>query len=146
MHQLALLRKERAGLLAELEAAEAKLSATPELTAVREAQAKLNEKNAELSGAEGALRLLAVETFESGACDKHPVPGITIKLFNKVNYDPAAALAWCKEHAATFVREVLDTRVFDKIALDLPGAPVEKITYSQAYIDGDLSGYLEETA
>jgi len=106
------------------------------------AQLARNAKRLAVKDAEGALRLLAVNTYESGACDKHPVPGITIKVFTKAHYDPAAALAWCKEHAETFVREVLDTKTFDKVALDLPGAPVEKVTYSQANIDSDLSAYL----
>jgi hypothetical protein len=144
LYLLARLRREQAELLAAAEAAEATAMATPEYAAFKVAQAKLRTKSEEVRESEVALRDLALITYEE-TDDKRPAPGITIKEFCRLRYDPAMALEWCKTYAKAFVKEILDAKSFEKVAGNLIGAPVTVEREARAYIDADLSGHLVDT-
>ena len=72
-----------------------------------------------------------------------PLAGVVIKMFDQPQYDIPQALAWCVAHAPKYV--TLDRRNFEKAAVVLQdlGAPVTMTKESKAYIDRDLSAYLE---
>lgn len=139
--ELARLRQERETLLAELETAEAKLNTAPEMAAVREAQAKLNEKNAEVTGAENTVRLFALGAWEESGYKK-PAPGVSVRVFTKIKYDAGQAMQWCRANAPIMIKETLDKANFEKVAPSLSGAPVTIEQEPRIYIDSDLSGYL----
>ena len=146
MHLLAQRRAERDALQTNVRAADAKLKETPEYLALEVARAQLAAKIVEVSDSEDYVRRFATNLFEDCG-EKHPVPGVTVKVFSSLKYDLDQALAWCKSNATAFVREVLDTKSFEKVAKDLPGAPIETTEVARIYIDADLSGYLPpETA
>jgi len=101
------------------------------LTTLRE-QASLLESQAR----EAALAVYA----ETG--NKKPADGVGIRVYQRLRYDVAEVMAWCKEHAPVFVIETLDKKPFEKAAPDMAGAPVIVEEEPTATLGKDLSAYL----
>ncbi len=59
--------------------------------------------------AEVKLRDIALAAYLESQ-DKHPGPGVEIKVRSKLDYDPAKALEWAKEHGLALG---LDVRAFE---------------------------------
>jgi len=143
MYQLAELRRECEALRAELDVAQRAIEDTAEYRIAAEAHAKLSSKEEEVRRTEELVRHYAIGAWEQSG-DEHPAPGVMVYRFFTVQYDHQRALAWCREHAPAFIRQVLDTKTFEKVAWDLPGAPVERVVTGRAYIDQDISAYLAD--
>lgn len=125
----------------ELAWAQLALEQTPEWQEVQRLKARLSEQRTLVALREGALREAALTAYRLTG-DKNPAPGVSIKLFTKLDYIASAALQWCKVHASALVKEVLDTKSFEKIAESLPGAPVEVSEEPRVYVAADLSKVL----
>jgi hypothetical protein len=68
--------------------------------------------NAILDDAEAKLRELTLKAYaETG--NKAPVPGVGIRVREKLEYDPLVAFDWAKAHKMALT---LDKRAFEKIA------------------------------
>lgn len=113
------------------------LEQTPEWQEMQRIANLLDEQKTQAALREAALREAALLEY-SRTQSKNPLPGVSIKLFTRLNYIPAAALQWCKVNASALVKEVLDTKSFEKIAASLPGAPVEVSEEPRVYIAADL--------
>jgi hypothetical protein len=87
---------------------------------------------------EHAARELALERYAATG-DKHPAPGLGIRMVKTVEYEDGAAFAWAK---GTGLALQLDRKAFEKIALatPIPGATVVEV--AQATIASDLSAVL----
>ena len=96
---------------------------------------------AELANAESAVRAEAIEEYKLCPSNKTPGPGITIKIFDILEYEPGKALTWAIEHKVALK---LDTPTFEKIAkvspLDFVGIGQEP----RCQIATDLSKALED--
>ncbi len=66
-----------------------------------------------LATEEESLRVLAVARFKATG-EKHPTPGVDIRLMKQVEYDVGAAFAWAK---STGMALTLDKKAFEKIAI-----------------------------
>lgn len=65
---------------------------------------------------QGALRYFA-ETE-----DKHPTPGVDIKVFTELEYDKSLALDYCREHLPSALK--LDSVKFERVAKVLAEEPL----------------------
>lgn len=70
---------------------------------------------AEVETLEREIKAVALAHYEATGETK-PAPGVTVKLFDIVRYDPADALAWAKQAGIALVPEALDAKAFEKIA------------------------------
>jgi hypothetical protein len=90
--------------------------------AIRKLQSDFNEQYKPLFDArsdvmnriteiEASVRDEAIKTYnETG--DKQPMPGVTVKMFTKIDYDRGKAFDWAKEHKIALM---LDTKAFDSL-------------------------------
>lgn len=72
--------------------------------------------------------------------DKRPTPGASIQIHSRLQYDPAAAIEWCRTNAPALIETKL-TKNFEKVAEKL-GAPVEVVNEARVVLAGNLNGYL----
>jgi glucan biosynthesis protein len=142
---LAALRHARAEITQQIDIAEQALHNTQEykrLAALRETcKTYTDEEDAAASRAR-SLALVAYETRGN----KHPAPGIQIKLYRQVLYDQATALAWCSTDAPFLVQHTINARAFERLAPEIPGAPVQVVSQARAIIDADLTQYTAQPA
>jgi hypothetical protein len=95
--------------------------------------------------AEERLRMVALEVYG----DTHKArlaPGVTIKLRHLLDYDQAAAIAWCEENMPVLVTTVkrLDARQFEKAIKGLDDAPVTPRDEPYVTLAADLAKALQE--
>ena len=65
---------------------------------------EMRDTDMEIIYMEGIIREHAVDSFrESG--DKTPAPGLTVKIFQEIRYNPREAFAWAKEHSIALALE-----------------------------------------
>lgn len=76
-----------------------------------EAQKAGGEAVAEL---EAAVRVAALAEYRQTQ-NKHPQPGVEIKMNTVVGYDPAKALDWAKEHRIALVPESLNAKEYKEL-------------------------------
>lgn len=145
MERLAALRQDESAAARAVAEAKAVRDATIEGQAVAALEAKLRSLGELAKDAKLRADDLAMALFRQTG-DKHPAPGATIKLFQRVRYDAALVRAWCWTEAPTLV--VLDTAAFDKLAEGLiaRGAPAEIVPDPRPQIARDLSAYLVATS
>jgi len=72
----------------------------------------LTQAGAEVAGAEGKLREMALEVY-AGTGDKAVAPGVGIRVMTKLSYDAKEALNWAMHHELALK---LDSTAFEKIA------------------------------
>ena len=85
---------------------------------------------------EQLLRELAVAHYKTTS-DKHPAPGVDIRIVKTLEYDAGQAFAWAK---ATGMALTLDRKAYEKIALangGLTGTKIEEVP--RATIAQDLT-------
>jgi hypothetical protein len=92
----------------------------------------------EVSTLEGDIRTMTVREWEETG-SKKPVPGVAIRLLNKLDYDPTVALEWAKEHRLAVK---LDTKIFESIAKTTILPFVTTRVVPQATIATDLGGVI----
>ena len=82
--------------------------------ALERLSSKVSEAKQNLADAEGVLRSLAVENFNSTG-EKKPNAAVTIKEFSVLEYDPDTAIDWC---IASNMKNALklDKRKFETLA------------------------------
>src|SRR3990167_809369 len=111
----------------------------------RELLDKITELESSLVNSENTLRSQAVADYVlTAACgkeNKNPIPGIEIKLFQEIRYDPTEAFVWAKEHNLALA---LDVKAFEKIAKTSPLGFVAMAQIPRAQIASDLSKYAVE--
>ena len=99
---------------------------------------------AELANAESAVRAEAIEEYKLCPSNKTPGPGITIKIFNVLEYEPGKALTWAIEHSLCLK---LDVTSFEKLIKSgvFPYVDFVKVTEeARAQIATDLSKALQD--
>ena len=76
---------------------------------------------ADVAAAEADVRSLARAHYDATKQTK-PIPGIEIKVFKVLRYEPTRAFEWARETKLALVPQSLDTKAFEKIAsvTDLP--------------------------
>lgn len=124
---------------------EAQLALTP-LGRMRDDVAKtLADLKSKIKDVDGVIRDdLALAVYrETG--NKSPAPGISIKLYKVLRYDPDDALVWARRNSPALVIETLDTKGFEKVAVTL-GAPVSEEEEPRVTIARDLSALLASDA
>ena len=130
-----LLRNRRA--LANLQAQKAALLQEWEVTNM-ELLHDIWQKGVNIIGMEGSIRDAALAAFQATG-DKHPFPGVEVKVFTTLTYDPRDALLWAEEHRVALQ---LDKRTFEGIARGPTGKSMEFLHTSEeprAQIASDLS-------
>lgn len=69
-----------------------------------------------MEAAEETVKSMAIAAYEaSGKTNKHVSPGVEIKNFTVVDYNPEKALKWALDHRVCLS---LDTKPFEKMAKD----------------------------
>jgi hypothetical protein len=138
------LAKEREALQLEcnlLDEAEGDSHSTPEYSfwLIRKGAKDLAAEDVKI--AEAKVRELALDNFYVTE-NSRQAEGVQVKLFSRVEYEPALALTWCLGHATKYLQ--LDTRAFEKAAPVLRdlGAPVELVKEARVQIATDLDVWL----
>ena len=92
----------------------------------------------QLQQAEKDLKEIAVYDFIEGdnSGNRTPIPGIEIKLFTELRYNPQEAFIWAKNHELALT---LDVKAFEKIAKASALDFVEVAQVPKAQIASDLS-------
>lgn len=73
---------------------------------------------------------------------KGRILGIVNKVFKTYEYDVDAAEQWCFKNLSGGLK--LDAKVFEHVAPALNGAPIKIVETLKAFIDSDLSAYLQK--
>jgi hypothetical protein len=121
----AIVIKERAKaqeLRLQQDAAVAAMNATPEKAEVSRVIEAIRAQAVILQQAEDELREQVLDRYYVD-CNKNPLPGISIKMFKGYDYNLLAARTWAVLNAPTML--VLDTKLFERIAPDIPDAPIK---------------------
>lgn len=142
--EVARLRRALADAELEAETAKEVLALTEEARLATLAEEAEREAKVKLAEAEAAAKVEALAEFDGS--NKRPLPGVEIKVFHKVYYNPKDALAWCRANAPNLL--VLDAKRFEKgisdgTLLDVPGAVAEIALEPRAQLASDLSEYEE---
>jgi len=82
---------------------------------IAELRQRLNDAQAARSGSEIVLRETAIDRFRANG-DKNVAPGVKVKIFTELNYDPQLALDYCKRVIPLALK--LDAKKFEAIAKD----------------------------
>ena len=129
LHQLrqksVLLKQEKALAYEEWQARNAELLSNVLLT-----ESQLQEAEKRLK--DDAVVKYAIEGI------RNPLPGLEIRIFQEMRYDPKEALLWAKTHDMALA---LDTKAFDKIANLLTFVEVAQVP--KCLIASDLSKFVE---
>ncbi len=110
----------------------------------RELIGQANQCRVALMMAEALAAAAAVEIFI--ACgDKHPAPGATVIERKQPSYMVPDAIKWARDHGhGELVREVLDEKAFEKVALALAIPCVTWRVIAIGQLDSDLGKVLAE--
>jgi hypothetical protein len=76
---------------------------------------------ASVAAQETAIKAIVADDY-AVTVNKTPCPGVTVKEFETLQYDEAAAFAWAKEKGLAIIPESLDRKAFEKIAKAAGGA------------------------
>lgn len=90
----------------------------------------------ELETVEEDLRRAVVNTFNE-TNNRKPHPACGIRMVKRLQYDPIQVTDWARIAAPMFL--VLDVKAFEKVALNLPGAPVAMLEVPSASIATNLA-------
>jgi hypothetical protein len=118
---------------------DAELKATPKGQELIDAHALLSETRSRINALEQLVRGEAIACFK-GNGDKHPVPGIGIRVGEALTYDQERALKYCRRKVQNALR--FDKREFEKVARVLRPKWVTFEPKVTATIARDLSGVL----
>ena len=132
-------------ILAEYDAtlveAEEKLHATPEWAAADQALQDARQAKVEQANIETEVREQALGIYEETG-DKAPHPAVKVKMYTVLDYDPARAFDYAREHLPQALK--LNKKVFETAAKGIELDFVDIVQEPRATITRDLSGYLPE--
>ena len=94
----------------------------------------------DLADAEKALRTAAEEHYQA-TDEKHPAPGVSIRLVTAIAYDATTALAWAKGKGIALA---LDTKAFEALAKHDKSVPATVTQVPKATLATDLHAALTE--
>jgi hypothetical protein len=100
-------------------------------------RAGIEAAGAELLAAENVVRALALAHYLATR-DKAPTPGVTVREYEELQYEPAAAFAWAREKQMALLPERLDVKAFEKIAKATPLAFVKVEQHPRVVLATDL--------
>lgn len=119
--------------------AEAELHASPLWQRVGDRHESLNRVKGKQAEAEAEVRKQALAIYlETG--DKAPHPAIKVKVYTVLDYEPADALDYAREHLPKALK--LDKRAFERAARAIEPDFVDFTDEPRATIARDLSKYL----
>jgi len=87
---------------------------------------------------EAKLRELTLQAYQATG-EKIPAPGVSVKVFQTLNYNPQEALDWALQHKIALT---LDKKSFENIAKNTPLDFVTINEEPRAQIATDLSEYV----
>lgn len=138
---LASLRAQVQQLTTVRKQTEEEISSTPAGKRLADLRKQEEDCKEQVSKLEDDIRkVTGLEEFNNGA-GTNPAPGITIKMYKVLQYDPLDALNWAKKNSPGLVHEILDVKSFEKVAVTL-GAPVTEVVEPRVTIAKDLSEVL----
>ena len=141
LHELAVLRQISEELASSCQEIETALQATElyhKLEAERERHAKIR---ALMETVDALVREWALRAFME-TNNRKPMPGIELKEFKIVDFDPAKAMEWCATNAPVLIKHTLDASTFIKLAPGMANAPVTIRAEMRPMISRNLSSYL----
>jgi uncharacterized membrane protein YheB (UPF0754 family) len=116
------------------------LEKTPAWKDLQQLQGKAKTQQAELNDWEERLDKAALDQFRE-TVEKHPHPAVQIKMHTRLDYSREHAKEYCIQHLPNALK--LDTTVFEKAARVLGLDWVSEGLFPRAYVDRDLSAYLD---
>lgn len=120
------------------------VGSTPEGKAEEKVLAQLAFIRQDIKAVEATIRGTALEHYDETG-EKEPWPGVKIKLYTVVRYDPKTALAWAKENSPNLL--ALNKRAFERAAKSGLTGPMGAVGKEpRAQIVRDLSEYLPTVA
>ena len=128
-------RAKAAELGAQQDAAIAAMNATPEKAEVSRVIDAIRAQAVILQQAEDELRTAALVAYKDSG-NKNPATGISIKIYHICQYDVLKAREWAVVAAPAMM--VLDTKLFEKLAPDMPGAPIAVIDNPKVMLAKEL--------
>jgi len=138
---LAGVRQTEAEIKAEVADIQAELEASALWKALQERKALLRSASEAAEQQADYVRELALAAYGKRG-DKRVHPAVTIKTYTTLNYDPANALNYAREHLPGALK--LDVRAFEKVAKVAGLDFVEIEQEPRATIARDMSKYLDE--
>lgn len=96
--------------------------------------------NEDLVNAEAELKSATLAIYEETG-EKKPIDKVEVKIFKRLEYDPAEVLKWCRDNAPSLL--VVNKKPFEKTAVEI-GAPVNVKEEAKCTIGSNLSSYLNE--
>ena len=105
----------------------------------KELLASQEQQKVQLNELEMKVRTAAVQGYELDGA-KERCPGVSIKIFEELRYDPKKALAWAIAHSMALK---LEARGFEKVAKVQDIDFVEKREVAKAMVAQDLGKVLE---
>ena len=117
------------------DAAVAAMNATPEKAEVSRVIDAIRAQAAILGQAEDELRILALSIYRDTGNTK-PTNGVMVKLFTTTFWMPDVATEWCRTNLPEALK--LDSKVFEKAAVNIPGAPIKVTKEPRVQIATDL--------
>ena len=138
----------RIALVSELEDLEHDIAGSADGKSLESARDQEQAAGAEIRNAESELRAYAVALYSKraaiGPTEKKLSPAVSIRVTPSLEYDEATVLAWCNQHVdqlrglygTAFIVEKLDRKGFEKVAVNMPAAPVKKIETPTAVPQG----------
>lgn len=120
------------------------LTETPQFIAHQEAEAHTAEIKELISEVRDKIGELTLQAYQETG-EKKPVPGVGIRVYQKVQYDKENAFEWCRDNFVDALK--LDTRKLEKYLKAIKEiAPPEWCEYYEEpkpTISSDLSVYEE---
>jgi hypothetical protein len=124
----------------QLNKARSVLDATWEAGEVRQAEEVLAASRGTVFDLEIEVRTQALAAYKADG-NKHPHGAVSIKVFTPLEYDPAMALAYCRERLPEALK--LDVKLFERVAKMTRPVFVTEKEVPRADIAGDLSAYAD---
>jgi len=137
--RLAYTRNIEAEYKDEVAAAEAELKESGTWRYLEQRREYLKTAKADVTDAEASVRRAAVETFRKTGNTK-PHPAVKVKIYVLLDYEPADALDYAREHLPAALK--LDKRTFERAAKVVVMDFVATRQEPRATIARDLSEYL----
>lgn len=107
---------------------------------------ELDAARIEIGLADQELRREVLKIAKEHLPNPYPHPAITLKMYEKAEYDEPAALQWCRDNFTPALK--LNTGIFEKAVLQrtIPSEIAKVVADLRVFIDKDLSAYLPKTA
>ncbi len=138
IRRLAYDRKVEAEYRQEIAEIEAEIAASPLVKQLERARELLKVAQADVADSEEDVRKAALEAYQADG-SKKPHPAVAVKVYTVLDYDPAQALDYARQHLPQAVK--LDKRMFEKVAKVADFPFVDITTEPRVTIARDLTEY-----